>query len=423
MSADLWPAPLAGGPIHAKVRVPGSKSITNRALLLAALATGPSVVRRPLIARDTRLMIAALQALGVGVAVGDEECVVTPPHALRGPATIDVGNAGTVMRFLPPVAALAEGTVRFTGDARASDRPLAELLDALRALGVHTDGARSIPFELRGTGRVTGGAVGLDASASSQFVSALLLAGARFDEGVTVTNTGARVPSLPHIEMTLAMLAAQGVPVVASGVDRWSVEPHAIAPLDLTVEPDLSNAGPFMCAAVVTGGEVTILDWPLVTTQPGDAFCALLSEMGARCDRQGNALTVTRRGELRGLTADLHDHGELAPTIAALCALATTPSRLTGIAHLRGHETDRLAALAHELTALGANVRELPDGLEIDPAPLHGGTFHTYDDHRLATAAALIGLVTPGVQVENIATVGKTLPEFTDRWKQMLDGR
>jgi 3-phosphoshikimate 1-carboxyvinyltransferase len=337
-----------------------------------------------------------------------------------------VGNAGTVMRFLPPVAALADGDVSFHGDERASERPIGAVLDALRALGVGVTGD-AVPCTVHGTGSVRGGEVVIDASSSSQFVSAMLLAGARYDDGLTVVHVGDPVPSQPHIEMTIAMLRSVGVDVRVSqsrdGAPRWTVPPGPIEGSEVEVEPDLSNAAPFLAAAMVTGGTVVIPGWPSRTSQAGDALRHLFADMGGSCTLGSEGLTARGSDELLGIDVDLHDVGELTPVVAAVCALATSPSTLRGIAHLRLHETDRLAALARELTALGAKVDELDDGLRIDPAPLHGGVFHTYDDHRLATAAAVLGLVVPGVFVENIDTTAKTMPEFVELWRTMLEGR
>ncbi|MQA96168.1 MAG: 3-phosphoshikimate 1-carboxyvinyltransferase [Streptosporangiales bacterium] len=418
----LWAAPAASAPIRASVTLPGSKSMTNRALVLAALADGPMLVRRPLRSRDTLLMAAALRALGTEVADAGDDWSVTP-SAPRGPAKVDVGNAGTVLRFLPPVAALADGDVAFDGDAWVRNRPVGPLLRALRDLGaeIADEGRDAAPFTVRGRGALRGGTVTLDASASSQFVSALLLTGARMTGGVRVRHQGPPVPSRPHIDMTLKMLATAGVRTqVSGGAEEWRVEPGPIAAHDVDVEPDLSNAAAFLAAAMVTGGTVTVTGWPHDTTQPGDQLRRLFTEMGGACALGGDGLTLRGPGRPSGLRADLRDVGELTPVIAAVAALADGPSVLTGIAHLRRHETDRLAALAKEINGLGGDVRELPDGLEIHPRPLTGGTFGTYDDHRLATAAAVLGLAVPGVLVENVETTGKTLPGFTDLWSAML---
>lgn len=421
-----WRAPLAAGAIDATVSVPGSKSASNRALILAALADRPSQVRNLLDARDTRLMAAGLRALGVQIdstsaaEPGNIDVTVTP-HLLRGPAQIDCGLAGTVMRFLPPVAALAHGVVSFDGDARARERPMATTIESLRDLGVEVDDGRTgrLPFTIAGVGEVRGGEVWLDASRSSQFVSGLLLSAARFNAGLTIHNIGPTVPSMPHIEMTAALLAEHGVAVHHEG-STWHVDPHEIAAVDRDVEPDLSNAAVFLSAALVAGGQVTMPGWPRSTCQPGDRIRDLLAQMGATVEWTGRGLTVSGTGEIHGIDVDLSAVGELAPTVAALAALADSPSRLRGIAHLRGHETDRLAALTSELGALGADVVPTEDGLLITPGPMHGGTFRTFADHRMATAAALIGLRVDGVIVEDVSATDKTLPGFVDRWRSLL---
>jgi 3-phosphoshikimate 1-carboxyvinyltransferase len=425
--ADPWPAPVATGQIDAVVSLPGSKSLTNRALVLAALGDGPSVVRRALRSRDTLLMSRALTALGAPVDTDGDDWAVKPlAPATSLTAGVDCGLAGTVMRFLPPVAGLVDGTVAFDGDPHMRNRPVGEVLTALTALGVVIDdgGRGSLPFTVRGEGRVPGGTVVIDASASSQFVSALLLAGARYDHGVDVRHEGKPIPSLPHIEMTIAMLRDRGVAVDDADANRWAVAPGPIAAHDEAIEPDLSNAAPFLALAAVTGGSVIVRDWPESTTQAGDALRDLLARMRCTVDRVDAGLRVTgpaggHRG-LLGIDADLHDVGELAPAIAALCALASTPSHLRGIAHIRGHETDRLAALAAELGALGADVTEQPDGLSLRPAPLTGGVFHTYADHRMAHAGVIVGAAVPGVLVEDVATTSKTFPDFPGFWAALL---
>ncbi|HEV3173184.1 MAG TPA: 3-phosphoshikimate 1-carboxyvinyltransferase [Actinocrinis sp.] len=424
---SLWPAPTSDGPVDAVVAVPGSKSVTNRALLLAALADGPSTLRRPLRSRDTLLMAAALRALGTGIEdLPDGSWRVTPAAgALTGDVSVDVGNAGTVMRFLPPVAALAAGAVRFDGDPRSHERPVRALIEALRALGADVDDSGRpghFPLSVLGRGRLAGGLVEIDSSASSQFVSALLLVGARFERGVEVRHVGDRLPSLPHIQMTVQMLREAGVTVDDDEPERWAVAPGPIRARDLTIEPDLSNAAPFLAAALVTGGRVTVPDWPEHTTQPGARLREIFTQMGARCTLEAAGLTVAGDGGVHGVDLDLSNEAELTPTIAAVAALADSPSRLRGIGHIRLHETDRIAALAKELGGLGADVMEGPDELVISPRPLHGGEFATYEDHRLATAAAVIGLAVEGVLVENVATTAKTLPDFPGRWAAMLGG-
>jgi 3-phosphoshikimate 1-carboxyvinyltransferase len=419
---DPWPAPRARGPIDAVVTLPGSKSLTNRALVLAALADGPSVVRRALRSRDSMLMASALTALGARVDTGGEDWAVSPA-TFEGDAGIDVGLAGTVMRFVPPVAALGTGVVSFDGDAHMRNRPIGEILGALRTLGVSVEGD-ALPFSLRGAGSVHGGVVTVDASSSSQFVSALLLAGARYDAGLDVrheSSQGARpVPSLPHIEMTVEMLREHGVAVDDAEPNRWVVAPGPVKAVDHVIEPDLSNAAPFLGLAAVTGGTVTVRDWPRQTTQAGDALRGLLEQMGCTVAFGDAGLTVTGTGEIAGIDVDLHDVGELTPVVAALCALATTPSHLRGIGHIRGHETDRLAALASELGGLGADVTEHADGLTLRPARMHGGTFHTYADHRMAHAGVVVGAAVDGVAVENVATTSKTFTDFAPFWASLL---
>jgi 3-phosphoshikimate 1-carboxyvinyltransferase len=412
----MWSAPAAAGPVDALVSLPGSKSMTNRALILAALSDGESLVRRPLRSRDTLLMAGALRALGASVDdTGTDWRVV--PGELRGPATVDVGLAGTVMRFVPPVAALATGEIHFDGDPYARKRPMGAILAALRVLGADVDGD-ALPFTVRGTGAVPGGSVTIDASGSSQMVSGLLLAAPRYGKGAEVRHEGPPVPSGAHLTMTVRMLRDAGA-TVETEPDVWRVQPGLLRAGEIDIEPDLSNAAPFLAAALVSGGRVTVRDWPAETTQPGDELRHLLAAMGASVSYEDGRLTV-RGGAIHGIDVDLGDVNELTCVIAALAALADGPSRLRGIAHMRGHETDRLAALTAEINGLGGDVREHPDGLEIRPRPLHGGVFHTYDDHRMVMAGAVLGLGVPGVEVENLATVGKTLPEFGELWAEML---
>jgi 3-phosphoshikimate 1-carboxyvinyltransferase len=399
-------------------------------LILAAQADSPSTLRRPLVSRDSELMVAGLRALGVGIeeknvvvnGVEEHQWVVTPAP-LRGGVKVDVGNAGTVMRFLPPLAALASGDVAFDGDPRSYERPLGPVIKALEELGISIEhgGRYSLPMKLHGTGKIPGGALTIDASASSQFLSALLLVAPSFENGIVATHKGGLLPSMPHIEMTVDMLRSFGAQVsVDTSAQSWSVKPGKLHGQDLVIEPDLSNAAPFLSLAMVCGGSVTIADWPSSTTQPGDQLRSIFTQMGAKVSMDERGLTVTGTGVIHGIDIDLHDVGELTPSIAAVAALADSPSHLRGIAHLRLHETDRLAALTREINALGGDVVEEESALHITPAPLHGGVFHTYDDHRLATAGAVLGLAVPGIEVENIATTRKTLPDFPGLWSSLL---
>ena len=422
--SELWSAPHRGSePINATVTVPGSKSVTNRALILAALCQTPSLLRKPLHSRDSALMIGGLRALGVGIEQAPNGDLTVTPTPLFGPAGIDVGNAGTVMRFLPPVAAMANGLIHFDGDARSHERPLGPVIAALEALGVSIEhGSRySLPMTINAHGQLKGGRVEVDATSSSQFISALLLVAPVTKEGITVIHTGTSLPSLPHIEMTIAMLREKGVSVETSE-NTWVVHPQQMQGADFVVEPDLSNAAPFMGAAMICGGKVVITDWPRATTQPGDQLREIFTRMGADLRFVGNDLEISGTGQIHGLDIDLHEVGELTPSIAALCALADSPSYLRGIGHLRLHETDRLNALATEINSLGGDVVEEPTALRINPHPLHAGIFHTYEDHRLATAGAMLGLRIDGIQVEDIATTQKTLPDFPGAWSQLLRG-
>ena len=403
--------------------------MTNRYLVLAALASDPSRIRAPLHSRDTALMAAALRSLGasvVDVPGADAGCDdwLIGPASLIGPGSVDCGLAGTVMRFVPPVAALGNGAIAFDGDPQARRRPMAQVIDSLRVLGatINDDGRGTLPFTVAGSGRMPGGDVTIDASASSQFISALLLAGPRFEQGVTIHHVGKPIPSQPHIAMTVELLRDCGVTVDDSAANTWRVEPSEIRALDVEVEPDLSNAAAFLAAAVVTGGTLRVPGWPQHTTQAGDAIRDIFDAMGADVLLERSGLTLTGNQQISGLDVDLHGAGELTPVIVAVAALADSPSRIRGIAHLRGHETDRLTALSTEVNALGGQVEQSDDGLKITPKPLRGGLFHTYGDHRMAMAAAVLGLAVPGVIIENVETTAKTLPQFTALWTQMLAG-
>ena len=428
----LWPAPFRGrNSVSARVVIPGSKSVTNRALILAAQAQVPSILKRPLISRDSELMVAGLQAMGVGISAlefdGELAWKITPAN-LTGPAKIDVGNAGTVMRFLPPLSALAVGDISFDGDPRSYERPLAPVIAALEELGIEIDhgGRYSLPMVIKSKGEIPGGKITIDASESSQFLSALLLIGPSTTHGITATHKGGPLPSMPHIDMTVQMLRDFGAEVsVDKGAQSWSVAAGKLNGVDLVIEPDLSNAAPFLSIAMVCGGSITIADWPMQTTQPGDQLRQILATMGANTSLTDEGLTITGGESIHGIDIDLHDVGELTPAIAALAALADSPSHLRGIGHLRLHETDRLAALTREINSLGGDVVEDQTSLRITPAGkfgkgLHAGTFHTYDDHRLATAGAVIGLVVPGIEIENVATTRKTLPDFPGLWQSLI---
>lgn len=420
-----WPAPPAPKPVHATVTVPGSKSQTNRALVLTALAAaqgeGASTIAGALRSRDTDLMIGALRSLGLRIDGTAAELAIDGRIEPGPTASVDCGLAGTVLRFVPPLAALANSAVSFDGDAQARARPIAPLLDALRGLGIPVEGT-GLPFRVRGSGSVAGGTVALDASASSQFVSGLLLSGASFTVGLTVQHTGAALPSAPHIAMTVKMLRQAGVEVDDTVANCWRVRPGPIAARHWDVEPDLTNAVAFLAAAIVTGGAVRITGWPAVSVQPTDPILDILAMLDAAVTQSDSSLEVRGPAEYGGFHVDLHAVGELAPSVAALAALAApgSVSRLAGIAHLRGHETDRLAALSNEINRLGGDCRETTDGLVITATPLRPGIWRAYADHRMAMAGALVGLRVAGVEVDDIGATTKTLPQFPQLWAEMV---
>ena len=423
-----WDAPTAPSRLDARVPLPGSKSLTGRELVLSALADEVGRLRAPLHSRDTALMIDALRNLGTEITeiptdqpFGDD-LRIRPADELTGSTSIACGLAGTVMRFVPPVAALALGPTAFDGDTYARKRPMRAILEALRVLGadISDEGRGVLPFTVHGAGGLRGGRVELDASLSSQFVSGLLLSAPRFVEGVHIVHVGDRVPSLPHIEMTLAALRARGVDATTPAPNEWRVAPGPIGARDLVIEPDLSNAAPFLAAALVAGGRVSVPHWPAGTTQVGDHLRALLPEFGADVTLNGDVLTVSGDGAVRGVRLHVPEAGELAPTLVGLAALAESPSEITGIGHIRHHETDRIAGLVAEVNRLGGRARELDDGIAIEPAELRGGLWRSYADHRMATTGALIGLRVPGVTVDDIESTSKTLPQFSELWHRML---
>lgn len=413
-----WAAPLAKSAISGQISIPGSKSLTNRELVLSALASGPSEILNPLDSRDSSLMIQALKQLGAEIESTPNSLRIKP-KPISGPAQIDCGLAGTVMRFVPPVAALAKGEIFFDGDVAARSRPMKTTVDSLRALGVEVSGS-GLPFTIHGTGEVVGGELSIDASESSQFVSGLLLVAARFKNGLTLNHIGKTLPSMPHIDMTIDTLAKRGVKVSKLSETSWRIKPGEISGRTVEIEPDLSNAGPFMAAALVAGGQVTIQNWPTSTTQVGNDFVSLLTLMGGKVSRSGTGMSVTGTGEINGIEIDLSSAGELTPVIAALAALAKSKSVISGVAHLRGHETNRLKALVDEINSIGGRATETQDGLIIEPADLRGGLWKTYGDHRMATAGAIIGLRVSGIEIEDITVTSKTMPGFELLWSKML---
>ncbi len=416
---SYWKAPL-GKRLNSTISLPGSKSLTNRELVLSAIADTPTTLISPLKSRDTLLMIQALESLGTEFEWQGGNLSVNPKE-LIGPAKVDCGLAGTVMRFLPPLATLAKAETQFDGDLGARRRPMKTTIDSLRALGVDIESkTNSLPLSVLGRGFVRGGELEIDASESSQFVSGLLLVAARFQEGLTLRHVGSELPSAPHIEMTLDVLRNRGVNAKRIDESTWRVEPGLVSGGTVVIESDLSNAGPFLAAALVAGGNIRIKNWPANTTQVGDEFRKILPRMGAEVEFSEGDLVVSGSGSISGIDIDLSIGGELAPVIAALAALADSPSRISGIAHLRGHETNRLFALCAEINRIGGNATELPDGIKIQPGSLHGAKWQSYEDHRMATAGAVIGLRVTGIEVENIQTTKKTMPDFVGLWEKML---
>ncbi|MBP2436904.1 3-phosphoshikimate 1-carboxyvinyltransferase [Microbacterium amylolyticum] len=423
-------APTAQSPLSVTIPVPGSKSLTNRELILAALADGPGRVESPLHSQDAHRMGDALRALGVGVErvpgkspFGDD-LVITPRKTLTGGCTIDSGQAGTVMRFVAPLLGLADGEVHMTADENALHRPMGAMIKALRDLGVDIDdgGNWSLPFTVYGRGHIRGGELEIDASASSQFVSGLLLAAPRFDVGLHLKHTGKRLPSLPHIEMTVEALARRGVHVERPTSTEWIVPATTPRAKTISIEPDLSNAAPFLAAAMIAGGSVTIPGWPPHSTQPGAQLTDILSLLGGKVSRRGGAVTVSAGQTIHGVDLDLSAVSELTPTLVGLAAFADGPSSFTGIGHIRQHETDRIAGLVNGLRELGCGAEELPDGIRVIPQAMHGGTWKSHHDHRMATTGALIGLGVPGVTIDDIGTTAKTMPQFVWLWQKMLAG-
>lgn len=418
-----WPVPRATAPVRATCDIPGSKSLTNRYFVLAALADAPSIVRSPLVSRDTELMMRALDALGATFTPHGNDMSVDPimiSDTNGAEVAIDCGLAGTVMRFVPPVALATGARAHFDGDPQARVRPMQTILDALSDLGAKVESEDGyLPFSIAASEHV-GHTVTIDASQSSQFVSGLLLSAARFPLGLTVKHLGETVPSKPHIDMTVATLKQYGVEVTQPDPTTWAVKPGPVHAIDVTVEPDLSNASTFLGVPLIAGGSVTVPHWPTHTDQAGHAFVDIARAFGGTAELTPAGLTVTGTGTVKPVDLDLSQVGELTPVVAAIAAHAHGTSHLRGIGHLRGHETDRLTALATELTKAGAQVEEGPDYLTITAPVSTGCTWNSYADHRMVMAGALVGL-TQDVTIEDPDTVAKTLPQFTDMFERVVN--
>lgn len=442
---QAWRCPTPSEPIDATVSLPGSKSLSARALLAAALADAPSQIEGLLESRDTALMRAALETLGARFTWHGGLLQVTPLVADQTPAglppdnstpVIDCGMAGTVMRFVPPLALALGVSLTFTGDQAALARPMEPLTDALEALGARFEwhGQRGrLPFTIHGAGLNPQEhlQVQVDGSKSSQFVSALLYLGAALQLGRAQSLTvSAKQPlvSVPHLQMSVASLRQCGVQVQAPEDYRaeqlsWCVSGRPRGGRSV-IEPDLSNAGPFIAAPLVSaaGGQVRILHWPTHTTQVGANWVEILKLFGAQVQLDQGTL-LSSSGALRGIERDASAEGELVPTMAALALVAASqgqPSKIWGIGHLRGHETDRLAAIAAQARKLGGNVDEGQDYLVFHPCTLHPAHLEAYADHRMATFAAIMGLNLPGISLDDVDATAKTMPTFTQLWDAML---
>lgn len=442
---QAWRCPTPSEPIDATVSLPGSKSLSARALLAAALADAPSQIEGLLESRDTALMRAALETLGARFTWHGGLLQVTPLVADQKPAglppdnstpVIDCGLAGTVMRFVPPLALALGTSLTFTGDQAALARPMEPLTDALEALGARFEwhGQRGrLPFTIHGAGLNPQEhlQVQVDGSKSSQFISALLYLGAALQLGRAQSLTvSAKQPlvSVPHLQMSVASLRQCGVQVQAPEDYRaqqlsWCVSGRPRGGRSV-IEPDLSNAGPFIAAPLVSaaGGQVRILHWPTHTTQVGANWVEILKLFGAQVQLDQGTL-LSSSGALRGIERDASAEGELVPTMAALALVAASqgqPSKIWGIGHLRGHETDRLAAIAAQARKLGGNVDEGQDYLVFHPCTLHPAHLEAYADHRMATFAAIMGLNLPGISLDDVDATAKTMPTFTQLWDAML---
>lgn len=419
-------------PVDRTVRLPGSKSLTNRALLAAALARGESTLHGILLAEDTRLMIDALEALGLAVAVdphgGDERprarVVGRGGYFPNTDASLYCGNAGTVLRFFAAACAAAQGDFRLDGSARMRQRPLGDLVSALIDLGAsinYEQQAGFCPLRIHGRG-LRGGPVTLHNPQSSQFVSAILLAAPRALRDVLIEITG-NLPSRPYVAMTLHVMEAFGISVLAEGDRRFIVpEGQTYRACEYEIEPDASAASYFFAAAALTGGRVTVEGLGRSSRQGDTGFVRTLESMGCRIEQDENQTTVFGPpvGGLRGVDVDLGDMPDTAPTLAVLAAFAGGPTRIRNVSNLRIKESDRLAALATELGRMNVATELLPDGIVIQPDGIpHAARIATYDDHRIAMSFALAGLRLDGMAIADPDCVVKTFPGFFDEWAQL----
>lgn len=417
MTDSLEIQPVAG-PLDGRVRVPGSKSITNRALVCAALAKGRSVLRGALESEDTGVMLESLRRLGLTIESADADAELRvqgwggPPQCNQ--AKLFVANSGTTMRFLTALTAAAHGQFRLDGVARMRERPIADLADALGQLGgrVECEGQGGCPpvrIDARG---LAGGTTRIRGDISSQFLSGLLMAAPMAHKPVTIAVDGTLV-SQPYVRMTLRVMEAFGVAAEASGdLDKIQIPaPQSYQGCDYQIEPDASAASYFFAAAAVTGGRVVVEGLSREALQGDVAFCDCLAQMGCQVDYGSDEIAVTG-GPLQGIDVDMNAISDTVQTLAVVAAFASGTTRVRNVGHIRHKETDRIAAVAAELRKLGAEVAEHEDGLEISPKSLHGAAIDTYNDHRMAMSFAVAGLRTPGVVINDPGCTDKTYPDF-----------
>ena len=417
MTDTLRVTPVSG-PLDAEIVVPGSKSLTNRALVLAALAEGTSTLRGALVADDTLAMAGAMSSLGARVVLDPELCTVAGigGRLAPGPLEIDARLSGTTARFVLPVLALGEGPYVLDGDQPLRDRPLGPSIEALRRLGADVDDSDRpghLPVVVRaGTGR--GDGVGVDGSLSSQFTSGLLLAAAAMPEGLAVELIGP-VVSRPYLDMTLAVLRDFGVDAGTDGERRLWVRPGGLRATDHRIEPDASSASYFLAAAAVCGGRVRVPDLGTSSLQGDARFADVLRAMGAVVDRGPAGTEVRGTGRLQGIDIDLTDMPDMAQTVAAVAVFADGPTTVRGVEVIRGHETDRIAAVVAELRRCGLDADEHPDGFTVHPGTPRATRVETYRDHRMAMSFAVVGLAASGIEIADPGCVAKTFPDFFDR--------
>lgn len=424
MAPDYPPAITlepAAGPVEAEVTLPGSKSYTNRALVLAALADGVSTLRAALFSEDTAVMAESLRRLGISVAE-DSEALTFTVEGKGGIIPADraelfVGNSGTTARFLTAMLALGQGEYLLDGVPRMRQRPIQPLLDALRQLGVDAasvTGSGCPPVRVRASG-LAGGKVRLPGNLSSQYLSALLMVGPCTRLGLEIEIQGDLV-SKPYVDLTVQAMQAFGAAVGCEGYRRFVVPGgQRYRARDYTVEPDASAASYFFALAAATGGRVRVRNLGARSAQGDVRFVDVLERMGCRVLREPDSITVQGPPSLRGIEVDMNAISDTVQTLAAIAPLASGPVVIRNVAHIRHKETDRIHALATELRRLGVVVDEFPDGLAIYPSLVRPGTVQTYDDHRMAMSFAVLGCRVPGITIENPGCVAKTFPDFFQR--------